>query len=174
MKVISFDQSTSITGYAIWIDGKLEKYNKLIVENPDKKNPWFRMREMYDMITVLIDEENPDFVGFEGVQYQGGLGTYQVLSEMRGVLAAKLFEIDVGFEDIMPTEWKSFCGITANAKRKIQKDETRQMVKEEFGLEVSEDEADAIALGLFLQDILKREKRWKKGNMKRNGKSNKN
>jgi Holliday junction resolvasome RuvABC endonuclease subunit len=169
MKVIAFDQSTSITGYSIWIDYELNNYGKLIVENPKKKNPWTRIMEMYWLIFHFLDNEKPDFVGFEGIQYQGGISTLQVLAEMRGALASKLFEMDVGFEDIMPTEWKGFCNIEGK-DRITQKANTIQMVKEKFGLDVSEDEADSIGLGMFLNNILITGKRWLKKDKKKDGK----
>jgi Holliday junction resolvasome RuvABC endonuclease subunit len=149
MKAIGFDQSTKITGYSVWINKKLIKYGTLEVKNADKFNPWERMREMYWLISDFLDNEKPDIVGFEGVQFQNNYSVYQVLSEMRGVLATALIERDVAFVDIMPTEWKSFCKIQGK-KREDQKLNTIQMVKREFNIDVTEDEADSIGLGLCL------------------------
>jgi Holliday junction resolvasome RuvABC endonuclease subunit len=156
MKAIAFDQSTKITGYSIWIDKNLFKYGVLEVKNSDKLNPWERMREMYWLISDFLDREKPDIVGFEGVQFQNNYSVYQVLSEMRGVLATALIERDVAFVDIMPTEWKSFCKIHGK-KREEQKQNTIRMVLEKFNIEVSEDVADSIGLGLFLHSKIRGE-----------------
>jgi hypothetical protein len=61
---------------------------------------------------------------------------------------AYLFELDVGFTIVQPSAWKSYSNIKGR-KREEQKANTVQMIKEKFNLDVSENEADSIGIGLF-------------------------
>lgn len=147
IKILCLDQSTKISGYSIWENKKLIKYSTLI-SNPKEKNPIERMKEQYDLIKKLIHNENPDFIVFENVQFQQNYGTFQQLSQLQGLLMASLFEIDIGFQIIEPSAWKSFCCIKGR-KRDEQKKNTQLFVKNKYNVDVSEDEADAIGIGFW-------------------------
>lgn len=156
MKLLVFDQSTRASGYSIWENKKLSEYGTLIIEDSDKYTPYERIREMYFMIRSLLDTEKPNFVSLEGVQFQNSHFVHAMLSELRGTIVAQLFERDIGFIDVPPTKWKSFCKIKG-CKREEQKANTIQMVKELYDLDCNEDEADAIGQGIYVSSILK----WK-------------
>lgn len=144
-KILSLDQSTKITGYSIFINNNLDTYGLLIV-NQDETNPIERLKEMNDKIVALIKDVSPDYVVFEHVQFQNNYGTFQLLSQLQGVVMTNLFNIDLGFTIIEPTAWKSYCKIKGR-KRIEQKLNTQIFVKEKYGVDVSEDEADAIGIG---------------------------
>jgi len=146
-KILNLDQSTKVTGYSLFTDNQLSDYGTLIT-NPKEKNPIERMKEQYDLIKKLIDKISPDFIVFEDCQFQQNYGTFQQLSQMQGVLMSILFEINIGFSVIQPTAWKSACGVKGK-KRAEQKLSAIQIVKDMFGEIVTEDEADAIGIGLW-------------------------
>lgn len=106
------------------------------------------MKQQYDLIKQLIERTNPNYICIENVQFQKNYNTYQQLSQLQGVIFAILFELNIPFIIIEPLAWKSFCKIKGK-NRKEQKANTIQMVKEKFNLEASEDEADAIGIGLW-------------------------
>jgi len=58
------------------------------------------------------------------------------------------FKIDIGFTIVKPSEWKSKCGIKGR-KREEQKLNTQIFVKDKYGFDCSEDEADAIGIGTW-------------------------
>lgn len=146
-KILAIDQSTKITGYSIFIDKKLETYG-LLKSNEKEKNPIERMKEMNDKIIALINNVKPDYIVFEQVQFQNNYGTFQQLSQLQGIIMAYLFSINIGFTLIEPTAWKSCCGIKGR-KRIEQKENTQKFVKNTYGYDVSEDEADAIGIGYW-------------------------
>lgn len=146
-KILNLDQATKTTGYSIFINNNLDTYGLLKV-NEKEKNPIERMKEMNDKIVALIDGVNPDYVVFENVQFQNNYGTFQQLSQLQGVIMAYLFKIDVGFTIIEPSAWKAFCGIKGR-KREEQKANAIKFVKNKFNIDVSEDEADAISIGVW-------------------------
>ena len=82
-----------------------------ITANAEEKNPIERMREMNEKIIQLIDETNASFIVFEDVQFQRNYGTFKQLSQLQGVIMAYLFKLDIGFQIIEPSAWKSFCSI---------------------------------------------------------------
>lgn len=154
IKILALDQSTKVTGYSTWQDKSLKEYG-LLTANPKEKNPIERMREMYTKIVELINTYEPDFVVFEDVQFQNNYGTFQQLSQLQGILMALLFEKDIGFMTVEPTKWKSFCGVKGR-KREEQKANCIQMVKTKYKIDVTEDEADAIGIGIWaVNNLLK-------------------
>lgn len=154
IKVLSFDQSTKITGYSLYNNSSLLTYGT-IQSDSNEKNPIERMKQMYDKIKECLIKINPDFVVFENVQFQKNYGTFQQLSQLQGVLMSLLFERNIGFQIIEPTAWKAFCGVKGR-KRTEQKANAIQLVKDKFNLYVSEDEADAILIGFWaINKILK-------------------
>jgi len=154
IKILAIDQSTKITGYSIWEDKKLINYGIIEVDH-NEKNPMERMCQMYFSIKNLIDEIKPDFVGFEGIQFQRNYQTYSLLSQLQGLILSILFERNMAFLYLEPTKWKAYCKIKGR-KRAEQKANTIQMVKDKFSIEVSEDEADAIGIGIWcVNNLLK-------------------
>lgn len=146
-KILNLDQSTKITGYSIFNNNNLGTYG-LLKANEDEKNPIERLKEMNDKIIALIKDVRPDYVVFEHVQFQNNYGTFQLLSQLQGIIMADLFKVDLGFTIIEPTAWKSFCGIKGR-RRAEQKLNTQKFVKEKYNADVSEDEADAIGIGYW-------------------------
>lgn len=141
------DQATKISGYSIFEDKNLITYGILEVDQKEK-NYVERIKQMNGKIIQLINDNNPDFVVFEDVQFQRNYQTYQFLSQLQGVIMANLFDLNLGFQIIEPSGWKSFCGIKGK-KREEQKKNTQEFVKNKYGIDVSEDEADAIGIGIW-------------------------
>jgi len=152
-KILNLDQSTKITGYSIFNNNNLDTYG-LLEANEKEKNPIERMKEMNDKIIALIENVKPDYIVFEQVQFQNNYGTFQQLSQLQGIIMAYLFKINIGFNLIEPTAWKSCCCIKGR-KRVEQKLNTQKFVKEKYGFDVSEDEADAIGIGYWSMNNLK-------------------
>jgi len=147
MKILCLDQATLKSGYSVWIDKKLITYGTLNVD-PEEKNIVERMKLMRDLVVQLIEEKQPNFIVFEDTQLQHNKLTFQQLSQFQGVLMAYLFDINIGFVIVRPSEWKGYCGIKGR-KREEQKLNTIKFVLDKFGWNCSEDEADAIGIGYF-------------------------
>lgn len=64
------------------------------------------------------------------------------------VYCYSLLNKDVFYYEIQPSEWRSRLNINkGKAKREELKQMSIQYVKDNFGLELSDDEADAICIG---------------------------
>lgn len=120
----------------------------LLNSNVKENNPLERMRIMGNLIRDKLRKLCPDVVVIEGVQFQNNYRTYSQLSQMQGVIFNILFEQNIEFRLIEPTAWKSYSKIKGK-KRVEQKENTILMVRNKFNINVSEDEADAIGIGVW-------------------------
>lgn len=147
MKILSLDQSTRCTGYCITVDGKITEYGTL---TPDRKKEVvnIRMREMFFKIYDLVKTAQPNFIVFEGTQYQNNANSFNILSKLQGTILSIAFLTNLGFYIVEPTCWKSFCGVKGK-KRDEQKADTKRFVTEAYGIIASEDEADAIGIATW-------------------------
>lgn len=147
MKILALDQATKTSGYSLWKNNKLVDYG--IFESNIKANvPLDRMLKMTDLIEEFILKVSPDFVVIEGVQFRKNYNTYMQLCQMQGLLFEVFHKLKIPFKVIQATSWKSFCGITGK-KREEQKANTIAYVKEQFKINATEDEADAIGIGVW-------------------------
>ena len=112
------------------------------------------MKQQYELIKKLFDSVKPDYIVIEDTQFQNNYKTYSQLSNLQGVIFSILFERNKPFTIIEPSAWKKFCSIKGR-KRIEQKASTIQMVKEKYGLELSEDICDAIGIGIWAVNNVK-------------------
>jgi Holliday junction resolvasome RuvABC endonuclease subunit len=118
MKILSFDQSTSKTGWSIFIDEQLESYG---VIRPSKKINNDNKVSMFIRICEFIKEVNPDIVLLEDVYMKYGkifnVQTHKTLANLQGMLMGFLILEKIPYEIIHPQSWKN--GIVG--KKKVSK-----------------------------------------------------
>ena len=152
MKIVSIDQSTSKSGYAIFIDGELEFYG---IIRPSKKLNNNNMISMFLKLSQFIKDEKPDLVLFEDVYMKKGnkfnIDTHKKLSNLQGMLMSFLILENIPYEIIHPTTWKN--GVIG--KKKLSKEETQAYLKTKYGKDFKEDIADAICIGLYFLSTIK-------------------
>lgn len=152
MKILALDQSTKCTGYSVWVDGKLNDYG--VIEVTDRQMTAIeRIREMRERCSDIAQKCDPDAICIEGVQFQSNQAVYSQLSQLQGAIMTIAFDRDTSLYIIPPTVWKSYCEI-AGKKRAEQKANTIKMVKDMYGLDVSEDVADSIGIGRYSTETL--------------------
>lgn len=152
-KILALDQSTRITGWSVITNKGIKTHGKLVVK--DTNAPiHIRFEEMFHLIENLIDKQKPDFVVFEGTQYQNNAGAFGSLSKLQGLIMALLFLRNIGYFIVEPTCWKAHCHIEGR-RREQQKSNTKKFVAEKYGLIVSEDEADAIGIATWAINNIK-------------------
>ena len=143
LRLISFDQSTTATGYCI-----MELGTARIIESGvilPKKND-----ETIDRITYtikrclnLVRTNEIAFVFIEGVQVQRNPRVYEVLAKLAGSLEVMLYESGYLVNVVKASEWRKRVGIKGRKRADVKK-EAIEMVKELYGLEPTEDECEAI------------------------------
>ncbi len=146
MRFITFDQATKNTGWSFWEDGKLVRYGLLEVKN--EADVIKRIMKMYQQIRDLMKKESPDYVFIEGTQFRNNQKTYGMLAQLQGAIFAACADLDISCLVVYPSSWKSCVGIKST-KSADQKKEIVEIIKEKFGISVTDDVADAIGIGVW-------------------------
>lgn len=146
---LSIDQASTKSGYSVMINGELEVYGLIKATG----NSMDRLFMMTEILEYLIDKYHPDFIGLENVQYQSNPQTLILLSKLLGMLENLCYSKNIEYNVIAPKTWKSVCGIKGK-KRKEQKENTVNFVKEHYQIEVIEDIADAISINHYIKEVI--------------------
>lgn len=149
MRLLSLDQSSHVTGYAIFEDGKYIQSGIFSLKSSDLGERLYAYRKK---LIELIDIFNIDEVAFEDIQLQGqmsGVTTYKILAEIFGITEELLTELKIPYHIVNSNTWKSKLKIKGK-ERSVQKKNCQQWVLDTYGKKVSQDEADSIAIGASL------------------------
>ncbi len=151
MNILSLDASTKSTGYAIYKHNKLVQYNYITATS---NNLFNRIKIMVQEINKIISS-NPDlnYVVLQQVRQQGfvNIKTYKALMYLQGciqiLINQKFKHIQTDF--LYPSQWRKICKIKQGrgVQRKQQKQLDIKWVKDNFGIDVNDDIADAIGIG---------------------------
>lgn len=143
--ILAFDQASKISGYAVFIDGKLETYGKFTFDDVDID---VRLVKIRNKIIELVQQYNPTEVVYEDIQQQENVQTFKTLAEVYGVLSEVLEELHIKHSSVLASSWKSSLGIKGR-NRPEQKRNAQQYVIDHYGIKPTQDECDAICIGLF-------------------------
>ena len=131
----------------ILIDYSVRDFNNI----PDTD---IRINEIKKYFKLIIEKTKPFCVCLEDIQYQRNQKTYKFLAQLQGVLINYLVENTLYYQIIHPNSWKSYCGIKIREKRNVQKQQSIQIVKNMFDISVSDDEADAILMNIYVNKLM--------------------
>ena len=147
-KILSFDQSTSKTGWAFFDGQELIDYG--VINKSKVKDTPERIRSMFLDITQKIQDINPDKVIVEEVQQQASPATSMMLSQLEGMIIGYAYEHNIPVESAKPVCWRKSLGFQQgkNVKRSELKEQAKIYVKNAYGIDTdSDDMADAICIG---------------------------
>lgn len=151
---IGLDQATHITGYSIFDGGKLVYAGMFEATADDEIG---RDIEIKNWLIQLIQNWKPDIIGIEGIQLQQlnnktvGVTTYQTLARLQGILMATCVEQQTEYVIVPPATWRSHCKVKGRS-RVDKKRSMQTKIKEWFDITVSDDIADAIGIGKYIND----------------------
>lgn len=145
-RVIAFDQATENFGLSIFDDNQLVFYS-LYTFSGDVVS---RLTKIKKFITeIVLPLWQPDYVVMEDIQYQyGAVLTYKILAMLLGVIEVACNEANVKYEVVSPNVWRKYAG-TAGKSRREEKMLSVALVKEKYGVKVSDDVAEAILIGRY-------------------------
>lgn len=151
-RTLALDQSTHITGFAIFDGHQLVQYGTYVTEAPGE---YERIHEVNMWLASIIKNTAPDVVGIEGIQYQKEMGvtTFQTLARLQGVLIESCMQAKLLFKVCNTNTWRNHCGVQGRS-RSDRKSSMQRLVKEWYDIKVSDDVADAIGIGKFVSDTL--------------------
>ena len=163
--LISLDQSTDITGYAIFINKELKKYGHTKFDG-DYLNRIVQLRQWLAellekcknfSVKVAIEEIQLQHIT-NSSEYQNVL-TFKKLAQVQGVLLELLTSLNIDYEVVPSNRWKSVCEIKGK-RRAEQKKSAQEYVKKTFGIAATQDESDAICIGQSLLLTASQELNW--------------
>lgn len=111
--MVSFDTSSTDTGFAIWKNGKLVRLSHLDLTNYNGSN---RTNEMIKEIITLLINSSPDIVVVEGLTVFNDFKTDSDLAEIIGAIRGHCVYNDIFFDRLFPNEWR---GLIADPEEKI-------------------------------------------------------
>lgn len=149
MKTLALDLSTKSTGWAIYNNKDLEKYNCITASS---SNLYKRIEKMGQELTTVLKENKIDKVVIEDVvpdDVKKNGTVFRALMHLQGYIAFTLDKFGLKPEYVVAAHWRKLCGIKTGAgiHRESLKPEDIKFVKNQFGLDVNDDIADAICIG---------------------------
>lgn len=165
--VLALDLSTKCSGWSVFEDTKLlasgeakAASNDVIARIKKITSQIMEIIQQYPNIeTVILEEVRP-----EDSSSGGNLHTQKVLMWLQASIIFALYEENkkIKIEYVYPSEWRKQCGIRTGRgiKRTSLKQADIDFVKQNYNLDVSDDEADAIGIGHAYVHCLSNEINW--------------
>lgn len=146
MKILAFDQSTKISAYSEFVDGQYIECD--CIDLHKMKDTSERVRAMGVELCKVIEKYNPDKVVLEEVAQQSNPMTLKLLARIQGVIIGFCAAHDIDTYIIEPSKWRSTLHFKqgSGVKREELKAQAIQYVKDNFSLELSEDECESICI----------------------------
>lgn len=153
IKVLSLDQSTKKTGWALFEKDQFCGCG-LIDFDRDTYSPEERFILMCKAVSDLIHRETPDFVVCEGLTYQRNAATLIELAQLQGTiigtcLNAKRANGQIEFYIYPASSWRKALHFIQGkgVKRPELKRQAQDYALKTYGLDLDEDAADAVSIG---------------------------
>lgn len=153
IKILSIDQSTQISGYAIFDDGKIISHGYIDLHK--FKDSDIRFEKMCTLLMKIIHGNSPDMVVIEDVVLQRSPNTMKILSRLQGIIIGFCMANKIEIRIMYPTRWRKILGFKqGRVKREELKKQAKDLVKRTYDIDTNDDEADAICIGCaFMKDI---------------------
>lgn len=154
MNILSLDLSTKSSGWAVFEKGELKSYGCITSASTDLIKRIYIMR---DEIKNILSKEEISKIIVEEVRPEGGHGvgnqkTHKALMWLQAAIAFMVYDFNkkIEIEYIYPSSWRATCGIKngRGVVRSTLKEADIAFVKDKYGINVNDDIADAICIGL--------------------------
>lgn len=155
MKILAFDQSTKVSAYSIFIDGKYVECD--CIDLHKMKDTSERVRAMGVELCNIIEKYKPHAVVIEEVAQQSSPLTLKLLARIQGIIIGFCAANNIETYIIEPSKWRSILKfkIGSGVKRAELKAQSIKYVKDVYDLDLSEDECESICIGEAAHKIYK-------------------
>ena len=147
MIILTLDLSTRSSGYALGIDGTLEKHGFISASNA---NPIKRIVKMRDQLTKIIKTHKINKIIMEQVRPEYNSHTMKILMWLQAAIVIAAYEINpqIQYEFIGASQWRAQLKIKQGRgiKRNQLKPQDIQYVKNKYNIQTNDDQADAICI----------------------------
>ena len=144
---MSLDQSTRCSGYAVFDSGEYV-CSGVIDMSKSPLETYERSFEMAKEIWKVIDKYRPSHLILEDVQQQSNPKTVIILARLAGMILGYAEAHNIQTHILLPSQWRKALNYSQGAKVKRQelKQQSIDYVKDVFGLDLPEDEAEATCI----------------------------
>ena len=147
MVILALDQSLKVSGVAVFDKKKLIHYETFSIK-PDQKMER-RLADIWENLNELYHDFQFEKIYFEDIQLQAGNAlTYKHLAYVQASIILWCYYNSLPYEIYTASHWRKVLGGGFGRKRQEQKEHAIQLVKERYDITVSNDEADAICIGM--------------------------
>ena len=157
MKILSIDQATKISGWAIFEDDKLISSGIIDLSKEYIDVLEDRAFLMTNKIKEIIEENEifvvvlEDVFDTKSVANRNAIKNYKVfegLSKLLGMIEFVLQSKEILYTIVSPQTWRSACEVKGE-RRKERKESAIKFVQNMYNKHVSEDESEAICMGYY-------------------------
>lgn len=144
MTILGFDQSSTKSGFATFVDGEYSSSGVLNLSHI-RNDSTERLMKMGEAICKCIDDVKPDKVIIEDIFDKNNVAVLALLARLQGIIMFHCFEKNIPIGVLAPKTWRKIVGIRKK-DRNGAKDEAVQLVNELYGIPVTADEAEAVCI----------------------------
>lgn len=154
MKICSMDQSTRVSGWSIFEDGEYVCSGVVDMSKSELETDE-RSFEMAKELWKIIKKYKPDELVIEQVQNQSNTKTVIILARLAGMLVGYAEAHGVKTHTLEPAKWRGALSYRQGpkVKRAELKQQSIDYVKEHLGIDMPEDQAEAVCEGFAAHKI---------------------
>lgn len=150
MLYLALDQSLKTSGWAVFEDDILKDYGHFTI--PAHKPIEFRLNSLMKELSNLENKFEFQDIFFEDIQSQQNKETYKKLAYVQAVILIWCYNTNHKFYILSPSHWRSILKekykINFGKSRADQKQTAKTLINQIFEINPTEDECDAICIGL--------------------------
>ena len=146
INLVSIDGSTKKTGISHFFNG--EYVDHYLLDYSKEDNIEDRFESMSKGIWNMLDKIRPNIIYIEETYMHNNAQTMKILTRLQGVVYAWCINNNCKFNAIAPKAWRKLLNFNQgkDVKREHAKLQSMEYVKNNYDLNVSDDEADAICI----------------------------
>ena len=146
MKIIGIDASTNKTGVAVFDNGLYVEHT--LIDLHKIKDASERIPKMMLAICGYLDKHNVDKIIMEESIMTTNISTVKMLASLAGAVMYYAVSHNIKFELTLPTHWRKKIGLSQSnkIKREVLKAEAISAVKQEYGMNLTDDECESILI----------------------------
>lgn len=145
--ILSLDQSSRTTGWAVFKDDQLFTYGHFTFSDSEEG---IRLHKIREKISALVAEYEIQELVFEDIYMDGqhinNVSTFKKLAEVFGIVWELGISLKLPTTPVLSGTWRSTLGIKGRT-RPEQKRAAKEYVLNTYNKKATEDECDAICIG---------------------------
>lgn len=150
MIYLALDQALQTTGWAVFENSKLIGHGHFTI--PANKPIEQRLSTLMQRLSLIEEQFNFDNVFFEDIQAQQNKETYKKLAYVQAAVMIWCYSTEHKFSILSPSHWRKVLKdkykVSFGKARAEQKKAAQELVRQQLNIEATEDECDAICIGL--------------------------